>query len=149
MHFAEGNAHEAFGLENPKELQLLIIPSSTLDDIAMPRPEARIESLHTPPDPQSSAPASRNPPACRNARRDVYGSSPLRKFGGASDRDARGDTVVKPNRGLPVHWADTVLLGPKDRVEVAFVADNPGDWMFHCHILEHHAAGMMGVFRVA
>jgi FtsP/CotA-like multicopper oxidase with cupredoxin domain len=29
------------------------------------------------------------------------------------------------------------------------VADNPGDWMFHCHILEHQIAGMMGVVRVA
>jgi len=46
-------------------------------------------------------------------------------------------------------WQDTVLLSPEDRVEIAFVADNPGDWMFHCHILEHMAAGMMGVVRVA
>jgi FtsP/CotA-like multicopper oxidase with cupredoxin domain len=28
------------------------------------------------------------------------------------------------------------------------VAGEPGDWMFHCHILEHAAAGMMGVIRV-
>lgn len=46
-------------------------------------------------------------------------------------------------------WQDTVLMAPKERVEIAFVADNPGDWMFHCHILEHQAAGMMGVIRVA
>lgn len=46
-------------------------------------------------------------------------------------------------------WQDTVLMLPRDRVEIAFVADNPGDWMFHCHILEHQAAGMMGVIRVA
>lgn len=46
-------------------------------------------------------------------------------------------------------WQDTVLISPRERVEIAFVADNPGDWMFHCHILEHQAAGMMGVFRVA
>jgi len=45
-------------------------------------------------------------------------------------------------------WQDTVLMAPKERVEIAFVADNPGDWMFHCHILEHQAAGMMGVIRV-
>ena len=25
----------------------------------------------------------------------------------------------------------------------------PGDWMFHCHILEHQESGMMGVIRVA
>lgn len=45
-------------------------------------------------------------------------------------------------------WQDTVLLLARERAEIAFVADNPGDWMFHCHILEHQAAGMMGVIRV-
>ncbi len=45
-------------------------------------------------------------------------------------------------------WQDTVMMAPQERVEIAFVADNPGDWMFHCHILEHQAAGMMGVIRV-
>jgi FtsP/CotA-like multicopper oxidase with cupredoxin domain len=45
-------------------------------------------------------------------------------------------------------WQDTVLMGRRERVEIAFVADNPGDWMFHCHILEHQASGMMGVIRV-
>ena len=46
-------------------------------------------------------------------------------------------------------WQDTVLMAPRERVEVAFVADNPGNWMFHCHILEHQESGMMGVIRVA
>jgi FtsP/CotA-like multicopper oxidase with cupredoxin domain len=46
-------------------------------------------------------------------------------------------------------WQDTVLMAPREKVEIAFVADNPGDWMFHCHILEHQASGMMGVIRVA
>jgi FtsP/CotA-like multicopper oxidase with cupredoxin domain len=46
-------------------------------------------------------------------------------------------------------WLDTVLLLRSERVEIAFVADNPGDWMFHCHILEHQAGGMMGTIRVA
>jgi FtsP/CotA-like multicopper oxidase with cupredoxin domain len=52
-------------------------------------------------------------------------------------------------RDLPVHHADTVLLQPRERVEVAFVADNPGDWMFHCHIIEHQETGMMSYVRVA
>ncbi|MBX9846757.1 MAG: multicopper oxidase family protein [Xanthobacteraceae bacterium] len=46
-------------------------------------------------------------------------------------------------------WLDTVLVAPKERVEIAFVADNPGDWMFHCHILEHQQGGMTGTIRVA
>ena len=46
-------------------------------------------------------------------------------------------------------WLDTVLVAPDEVVEVAFVADNPGDWLFHCHVLEHMEAGMAAVFRVA
>jgi FtsP/CotA-like multicopper oxidase with cupredoxin domain len=44
---------------------------------------------------------------------------------------------------------DTVLLDPRTRAEIAFVADNPGDWMLHCHVLEHQASGMMATVRVA
>ena len=54
--------------------------------------------------------------------------------------------------GVPLEstrWHDTVLMAPQEEVEIALVADNPGDWMFHCHILEHMAAGMMGVIRVS
>ena len=45
-------------------------------------------------------------------------------------------------------WQDTVIVKRQERVEIAFVADNPGGWMFHCHILEHQAAGMMSVVQV-
>lgn len=45
-------------------------------------------------------------------------------------------------------WRDTVLLAPRDRVEVAFVADNPGHWLIHCHVLEHHAGGLGTQFEV-
>jgi FtsP/CotA-like multicopper oxidase with cupredoxin domain len=59
--------------------------------------------------------------------------------------------VVSRN-GIPTkyrEWQDTVLMAQREQVEIAFVADNPGDWMFHCHILEHQESGMMGVIRVA
>ena len=46
-------------------------------------------------------------------------------------------------------WQDTVLIPPNETAEIAFVADNPGDWMFHCHILENQEGGMMAVIRVA
>lgn len=45
-------------------------------------------------------------------------------------------------------WQDTVLIPPRESADIAFVADNPGDWMLHCHVLEHQAAGMMAAFRV-
>ncbi len=46
-------------------------------------------------------------------------------------------------------FRDTVLLGIDETIEIAFVADNPGQWMFHCHVLEHQGSGMMGVVEVA
>jgi FtsP/CotA-like multicopper oxidase with cupredoxin domain len=46
-------------------------------------------------------------------------------------------------------WVDSPLLMPRQRMELAFVADNPGDWLFHCHVLEHHAAGLGALFRVS
>ncbi|MDX8464780.1 multicopper oxidase family protein [Mesorhizobium sp. VK23B] len=58
---------------------------------------------------------------------------------------------VLSRNGSPVprrQWQDTVLLAPKDTVECAFVADNPGDWMLHCHVADHQMAGLMTVFRV-
>src|SRR5262249_26172800 len=48
-----------------------------------------------------------------------------------------------------IHWADTVLVMPTERVQIAFVADNPGNWMLHCHIIEHQDTGMMAWFHVA
>jgi FtsP/CotA-like multicopper oxidase with cupredoxin domain len=49
----------------------------------------------------------------------------------------------------PRDWRDTVLMNPRERMDIAFVADNPGDWMFHCHILDHQQGGMMAHIRVA
>jgi FtsP/CotA-like multicopper oxidase with cupredoxin domain len=43
---------------------------------------------------------------------------------------------------------DSVLLDPDSRAEIALAADNPGDWMLHCHVLEHQASGMMALVRV-
>jgi FtsP/CotA-like multicopper oxidase with cupredoxin domain len=55
--------------------------------------------------------------------------------------------LTSSKREVPVHRADTVLAAPKERVEIAFVA-REGDWMLHCHILEHLETGMMGYVRV-
>jgi len=45
-------------------------------------------------------------------------------------------------------WRDTFLVGPNGTTQIAFVADNPGKWLFHCHMLEHAAAGMTTWFDV-
>ncbi|MFN0262480.1 multicopper oxidase family protein [Tepidamorphus sp. 3E244] len=47
-----------------------------------------------------------------------------------------------------IAFRDTVLVGPEQSVRVAFVADNPGKWMLHCHMLEHQASGMVATFAV-
>ncbi len=43
--------------------------------------------------------------------------------------------------GSPVHL-DAILVRPGDSWDVGFVADNPGIWMLHCHVLIHAAGGM-------
>jgi FtsP/CotA-like multicopper oxidase with cupredoxin domain len=45
-------------------------------------------------------------------------------------------------------WRDTLLVGPDETREIAFVADNPGNWMFHCHMAAHQMSGMMNWIRV-
>lgn len=42
---------------------------------------------------------------------------------------------------------DTVLAPPKTTVTVAFDANNPGWWAFHCHLLYHQHAGMFATLR--
>ena len=55
--------------------------------------------------------------------------------------------VAKYNLDNPV-LRDTVTLQPLSWVAVRFVADNPGAWLFHCHILSHHLMGMLLVMIV-
>ncbi|MEU4190640.1 multicopper oxidase family protein [Kribbella sp. NPDC026611] len=40
-------------------------------------------------------------------------------------------------------WTDSLNVEDKETYEVAFVADNPGVWMDHCHNLPHAAQGLM------
>jgi FtsP/CotA-like multicopper oxidase with cupredoxin domain len=46
-------------------------------------------------------------------------------------------------------WRDTLMVEPDSRVRAAFIADNPGKWMLHCHMLEHQETGMMTWIDVA
>ncbi|WP_075220802.1 multicopper oxidase family protein [Acuticoccus yangtzensis] len=45
-------------------------------------------------------------------------------------------------------WRDTTVMAPEDRVSVVFVAEQPGKWMFHCHMIEHQSAGMMAYVEI-
>ncbi|NOH72796.1 multicopper oxidase family protein [Vibrio pectenicida] len=47
----------------------------------------------------------------------------------------------------PFH-TDTVLLGKNGTAKAALVADNPGRWMYHCHVIEHMKTGLMGYIEI-
>jgi len=59
----------------------------------------------------------------------------FRQFDGEGDR-------FKP------YWLDTVIVDGQRTERIAFVADNPGKWMMHCHMIEHMAFGMAAWFEV-
>ncbi|MGY3439691.1 MULTISPECIES: multicopper oxidase family protein [unclassified Marinovum] len=44
---------------------------------------------------------------------------------------------------------DTTLVSRGETREIAFVADNPGDWLLHCHMLSHAVSGMTTRIKVA
>ena len=45
-------------------------------------------------------------------------------------------------------WKDTVLVPTGQTVDLLLDVTNPGHWMAHCHIAEHHEGGMMFSFTV-
>jgi FtsP/CotA-like multicopper oxidase with cupredoxin domain len=54
------------------------------------------------------------------------------------------DDVVESN----LVWKDTVLVRTGETVDILLDVTNPGRWMAHCHIAEHHESGMMFSFNV-
>jgi len=59
-------------------------------------------------------------------------------------------TVLESDkRKIIPYIADTVMLGKNEQIKVAFVADNPGKWMFHCHVIDHMETGLMGYIEVS
>lgn len=48
--------------------------------------------------------------------------------------------LVYAEDGIPLdnpYWVDTLTVGPGERFSVLAHADNPGAWVWHCHILSH------------
>ena len=43
---------------------------------------------------------------------------------------------------------DTYVMQPGEKSKFTYLADNPGKWLFHCHMLEHAASGMIGYIKV-
>ena len=46
-------------------------------------------------------------------------------------------------------WADSQLLGPATTLTVEYQEDNPGDWLYHCHMPAHMMRGMAGRYVVS
>jgi FtsP/CotA-like multicopper oxidase with cupredoxin domain len=62
-----------------------------------------------------------------------------------------GRFLVLARDGAPepsLVWKDTVLLRAGETVDILLDVTNPGRWMAHCHIAEHHESGMMFSFDV-
>jgi FtsP/CotA-like multicopper oxidase with cupredoxin domain len=51
-------------------------------------------------------------------------------------------------RDIVPYFTDTYLLGKNETARIAFVADNPGVWMFHCHVIDHMETGLMAAIAV-
>jgi FtsP/CotA-like multicopper oxidase with cupredoxin domain len=51
----------------------------------------------------------------------------------------------------PLAWKDTVDVPFKSslRIAVKFDEGRPGEWMFHCHVLDHADGGLMGTVVVS
>jgi FtsP/CotA-like multicopper oxidase with cupredoxin domain len=73
----------------------------------------------------------------------VHEPHPFHLHGHSFQEVARNDTLLP----RPV-WRDTTFVPTGESVDIAFVADNPGNWMFHCHTTGHQMQGMMGIIRV-
>jgi hypothetical protein len=54
-----------------------------------------------------------------------------------------GETVTDRGRNT-----DVIELLPGSMETVDMLADNPGSWMFHCHVEDHMEAGMMAVYTI-
>lgn len=58
--------------------------------------------------------------------------------------------LVVARDGIPLdnpYWADTINVAPGERYSVLVQADEPGTWVWHCHILNHaeREDGMFGM----
>ncbi|KAF3052264.1 hypothetical protein E8E11_011500 [Didymella keratinophila] len=65
-----------------------------------------------------------------------------------SEADAGSYTSNIDTAGIPVApmRRDTILVAPNGHVVLRFRTDNPGVWVFHCHIEWHVASGLIATF---
>ena len=57
--------------------------------------------------------------------------------------------IGSDRKDIVPYFTDTYLLGKNETARIALVADNPGVWMFHCHVIDHMETGLMAAIEVA
>lgn len=55
--------------------------------------------------------------------------------------------VLHSKSGNSAPLKDTIIVNHMERVDVEFLANNPGDWAFHCHNAYHMETGMMRIIK--
>ena len=58
------------------------------------------------------------------------------------------ELVITKNGYKQGVWRDTLLIDSGENKKIIFNADNKGSWLFHCHMLEHAAGGMIAWFEI-
>lgn len=75
--------------------------------------------------------------------RDMMNDHPIHLHGHTFQVLSKNGKLLK---GSPI-YKDTLNLKPGEKYDIAFLADNPGIWMLHCHELHHASAGMVTEVR--
>lgn len=165
LALAEGRAMQTGVILRPAGAEVSKIPVKT--DAETPRVTLEQELNLVPKVPLSRKPVDRVVPVDLTGKMMGYiWNMPIHGLVGMPAQAARGERVeltFENTTGMshPMHLhghvfqvveidgkringaiRDTILVTPKSRVTVAFDADNPGLWAFHCHNLYHMAAGM-------
>jgi FtsP/CotA-like multicopper oxidase with cupredoxin domain len=104
----------------------------------------------------------------------VFAASPVGSFQTIDQRAFVGNTpVFRSRRGDLVQWdvmamgsehhtfhvhghrwtvggvpRDTQSVGPAESFRIRWRERDPGTWLYHCHVEEHMAAGMIGTYEV-
>jgi hypothetical protein len=77
--------------------------------------------------------------------------SPLLRWNDLVSWNRVADSLLFTGFSVPLldFLVKTTLLDRGEVRDIAFVADNPGKWLLHCHMLSHAASGMMTWVNVA
>ena len=59
------------------------------------------------------------------------------------------ETVASLSPDAAGAFVDTPTVGPNETITARFVEDNPGRWLYHCHVFAHQDGGMAGWYMAS